>query len=114
MTLATSMRRELLVEFVIYALSSALASFLWRVPYLLAFCLFLVSVFALYRWHTRSDLLVYFIGFVLGPAAEGVAVHFGAWAYSKPFFLIPIWLPFLWGIAVLFVKRLAETLTKGI
>ena len=114
MKLAISMRRELIVEIAVYALSSALASFLWRVPYFLAFCLVLVSVFALYRWHTRSDLLVYFIGFVLGPAAEGVAVYFGAWAYSKPFFLIPIWLPFLWGIAVIFVKRLAETLTKGV
>jgi hypothetical protein len=111
---ASAMRRDLLVEIAIYVSSIVLASLLWRAPYLLAVGFLLVSVFALYRWHTRSDLLVYLIGFILGPTGEAVAVYFGAWQYSKPLFLIPIWLPFLWGITALFLKRLAETLAKGV
>jgi hypothetical protein len=61
------------------------------------------------RWHSRSDLIFYFVAFSLGPAGEVVAVYCGAWEYSKPFYLIPIWLPFLWGIAALFMKKISET-----
>jgi hypothetical protein len=41
---------------------------------------------------------------------ESVAVYFGAWDYSKPLYLIPIWLPFLWGITALFMKNICETI----
>ena len=67
----------------------------------------------LWPWHRRSDVFFYAAGFVLGPLGEMMAVHFGAWQYAKPFFLVPIWLPFLWGIAGLFVKRLCETLLQS-
>ena len=102
----------LAVEIGIYALSVALASILWRNPVILALCYILISLFMLYRWHTKSDLIFYFSAFVLGPIGELVATHFGAWKYSKPTFLIPIWLPFLWGIALLFMKKFSETLIK--
>ena len=100
----------LAVEIGTYALSVALASILWRNPAVLALCYILISLFMLYRWHTKSDLIFYFAAFVLGPIGELVATHYGAWKYSKPAFLIPIWLPFLWGIALLFMKKLSETL----
>ena len=67
------------------------------------------SLFMLYRWHGRADLFYYGTGFVLGPLGEAMAVYFGAWRYAKPQFLIPIWLPFLCGIAALLVKRLCES-----
>jgi len=106
------MKSMLAVEIGIYALSVALASILWRNPVILALCYILISLFMLYRWHTKSDLIFYFAAFVLGPIGEFVATHFGAWKYSKPTFLIPIWLPFLWGIALLFMKKFSETLIK--
>jgi hypothetical protein len=106
------MKSMLAVEIGIYALSVALASILWRNPAILALCYILISLFMLYRWHTKSDLIFYFAAFVLGPIGELVATHFGAWKYSKPTFLIPIWLPFLWGIALLFMKKFSETLIK--
>jgi hypothetical protein len=37
-------------------------------------------------------------------------VAFGAWSYSQPFFFIPTWLPFLWGLAIPVLKNLSETL----
>ena len=106
------MKSMLAVEIGIYALSVTLASILWRNPAILALCYILISLFMLYRWHTKSDLIFYFVAFVLGPIGELVATHFGAWKYSKPTFLIPIWLPFLWGIALLFMKKFSETLIK--
>jgi hypothetical protein len=71
----------------------------------------LVAVFMLYRWHEKSDLIIFFVAFVLGPAAEAIAVYFGAWKYVEPILLIPIWLPFLWGTVVLFFKKLCDTLS---
>jgi len=106
------MKSMLAIEIGIYALCVALAGFLWRNPAILALCYIFISFFLLYRWHTNSDLIFYFTAFVLGPIGELVATYHGAWKYSKPIFLIPIWLPFLWGIALLVMKKLSETLTK--
>ena len=103
------MKKNLFIEITVYALCIALASFLWPSPIVLSLCYILISIFMLYRWHTKSDLIFYFVAFVLGPTGEFVAVYFGAWKYSKPLYLIPLWLPFLWGIAALFIKKLSDT-----
>ena len=45
--------------------------------------------------------------------AEAVAIKFGAWQYSNPTALgVPIWLPLLWGSAIVFIKRFSETVLK--
>ncbi|UCF91247.1 MAG: hypothetical protein JSW39_23700 [Desulfobacterales bacterium] len=107
------MKSMLAIEIGIYALSVALAAFLWRSPAILALCYLSISLFMLYRWHTKGDLIFYFAAFVLGPIGELVATYHGAWQYAKPGYLIPIWLPFLWGIALLFMKKFCETLIKN-
>ncbi len=106
------MKKELLFELCIYAISVALAGLLWRKPPILTISYVTISIIMLTKWHERSDLIFYFVAFGLGPIGEVFAVYLGAWQYSKPFYLIPIWLPFLWGIAALFVKKMSETLLK--
>jgi len=64
----------------------------------------------LHRWHSKGDVLFYSIAFLLGPLREAILVRSGAWVYAKPSFLIPLWLPLLWGIVVLFLKKLCESL----
>lgn len=103
------MKKELVVVVGIYILSVALVCSIWQRPIVLSLCYICISIFMLYRWHRRSDLIFYFIAFFLGPVGEIFAVYFGAFKYSKPFYLIPLWLPFLWGIAALFVKKTFET-----
>jgi hypothetical protein len=71
-----------------------------------------ISLIILLKWHTHGDIFFYVVTFFLGPMGESVAVYFGAWEYSKPFYLIPIWLPFLWGITALFMKNICETILK--
>lgn len=105
------MKRELIILVAIYALCLTLTSGFWHKPIALSLCYILISVFMLARWHGRSDLLFYCAAFVLGPIGEAVAVHFRAWEYAKPLYLIPVWLPFLWGIFGLFLKKVCETLT---
>jgi hypothetical protein len=85
---------------------------LWNKPVVLTIFYTALSIVALTRWHTKSDLLFYFVTFVLGPTGESIAVYLGAWKYPKPLFLIPLWLPFLWGICALFMKNLSETLLR--
>jgi hypothetical protein len=105
------MKKALVVELGIYLVAIALVSLLWDRPMVLTLCFVAMSVLVLWRWHTRSDLFIYGVGFVLGPGAEAVAIHFGAWAYAKPWLLVPLWLPPVWGIAAVVMRRLAETLT---
>ena len=106
------MNKDLAIGFIIYVLCIALASFIWHRPIALFLCYLIISIIMLCNWHSKSDLVFYFVAFVLGTIADLLAVHFGAWEYSKPFFLIPIWLPFLWGITGLFIKKISETLVK--
>ncbi len=106
------MKRDLIFELGLYAVCIVLVGLLWHTPVVLTICYMALSVIALAKWHTKSDLLFYSVTFVLGPLGESVAVYLGAWKYSEPLFLIPMWLPFLWGICALFMKNISETLLE--
>ena len=57
---------------------------------------------------SKHDVKLFFAGFILGPLAEAICIHFGAWRYSETFILgFPIYLPFVWGNAALYFKRIA-------
>jgi hypothetical protein len=107
------MKRELTFELGSYALCIILAGWLWPKPVTLTICYAAISIVALIKWHTKSDLLFYFVTFVLGPMGESVAIYLGAWKYSNPLYLIPLWLPFLWGICALFMKHISETIVTS-
>ena len=107
------MARDFLIEAVVYVLAIGLASYLWPTPGTLLVCYLIISLLMLFRWHTRSDLVFYFVAFVFGSFADAVAVRFGAWEYTEAPFLIPIWLPPLWGIAALLLKKIAETFVRN-
>lgn len=107
------MKKELTFELGVYFLSIVLVGTLWHKPVALTICYVVISIALFVKWHTKSDFLFYFITFVLGPTGESVAVYLGAWEYSRPLYLIPSWLPFLWGICALFLKNISETILKS-
>jgi hypothetical protein len=86
-----------------------LTSVLWRHPLALTALLIATGV-AIYALRpSRTSACVYFVGFLFGPLAEGVSIRTGAWEYASPTFLgIPLWLPFVWGIAALFIQNSAD------
>jgi len=100
-------------ELSIYILCILLVGSFWNEPVILTICYIAISIAVLMKWHTKSDLLFYFITFFLGPLGESVAIYLGAWEYSRPLYLIPSWLPFLWGICALFLKNISETILKS-
>jgi hypothetical protein len=105
-------KKDLAIEISIYVVSVTLVSLLWQRPVTLCLCCLFMSSFMLYRWHSRSDLIFYSVAFVFGSAADMIAVTFGAWRYSEALYLVPIWLPLLWGIAALLLKRISESVLR--
>jgi hypothetical protein len=98
----------------ILAFSTLLATAaLWRHPLALIALVLAVGLGIFLLRPTRPSLVVYAVGFVFGPTAEILGIHAGAWRYSTGDFLgIPIWLPFVWGNAALFIQNAAEVATS--
>ncbi|MFZ3077247.1 MAG: hypothetical protein WA139_02230 [Candidatus Aenigmatarchaeota archaeon] len=92
-----------------FALISLLSvAFFWKFPLMTAGMLAIVSVLMLLIRKSREDILLYAICGVSGALAEYTAIALGAWTYAFPNIAgIPYWLPFLWGIAALFVKNMS-------
>ena len=86
-----------------------LTAVLWRYPVALI-ALLLVTAAAIYRIRPNAtSVVVYATAFVFGPAAEAMSITTGAWEYDASNFLgVPVWLPFVWGNAGLFIQNMAE------
>jgi uncharacterized membrane protein YoaT (DUF817 family) len=86
---------------------------LWRHPVALVVLVFAVGVAIFLLRPTRPSLVVYAVGFIFGPSAEALGIHAGAWSYSSTNLLgIPIWLPFVWGNAALFIQNAGDVATN--
>ena len=90
---------------IVTAISITFVSLFWRDIMLLTASLLSLSIVALWHYHKKNDVVVYSIGAIFGAVAESVCIHFGAWAYTNPTFLIPLWLPIVWGLAALVIRR---------
>ncbi|MFZ1011241.1 MAG: hypothetical protein WAN65_30660 [Candidatus Sulfotelmatobacter sp.] len=95
-----------------YAACIALASALWRDPFFLLSGYIGLSAIMLWRWHSVQDLIFFAVPFFLGPTGEAIAIYHGAWQYAKPLILVPMWLPFAWGCAALYMKKTSDALAE--
>lgn len=109
MGLEMSDRRKFVVNAALALATLFLTAVLWHYPVALI-ALLLVTAVAIYRIRPdATSIVVYATAFVFGPLAEAVSITTGAWAYDSPQLLgIPIWLPFVWGNAGLFILNTAE------
>lgn len=78
----------------------------------------LLMIFVLsWKFLDEKDKYVFVVGAIIGPVIEIIAIYFGVWRYANPTLLgIPMWLPVLYGIASIFIERIARKLIsrKGI
>jgi len=101
--------RAFLYSCVLAILSLVVVAYFWNRPVLLTFIMISISILMLLIWRTKEDLYLYLITGVCGALAEVFAISMGAWTYASPNLKgIPYWLPFLWGVTGLFVKRMAN------
>lgn len=86
-----------------------LTSVLWHYPVGLI-ALLLATALGIYAIRpSATSIVVYMTGFVFGPLAEAVSISTGAWEYDTTHLLgVPVWLPFVWGNAALFIQNMAE------
>lgn len=100
--------RAFAYTYVLAIISLLTVSLLWDMPVFLTTLLIFISGMMLSVWKSRDDLILYASCGITGALAEAFAIKFGAWTYAFPNIGgIPFWLPFLWGIAALFIKRIS-------
>lgn len=87
--MAKRIRKELIFELIVFFLCILSISLFWRQNILVLILLALLYLIGNWFWHGKHDRIFYITGFVLGPAAEIIAVRFGAWIYpnAPPSFL---------------------------
>jgi uncharacterized membrane protein YoaT (DUF817 family) len=77
---------------------------LWQNSPLLMLCLAVMGALILWFGYKNRAHIIYPFGFLIGAIAEILGTSSGAWEYAKPEFMgIPYWLPFVWGIAAVFL-----------
>ena len=105
--------KELVFEIILFSAGIAAISLFYKNNLLLTVLLILAWLIGIKFWHKKHDIYFLLAGAIIGPLGEIVCIHFGAWQYANPTFLgIPIWLPFVWGLAVVLIKRFAEIFIK--
>lgn len=79
----------------------------WKNSLLLALLLAVLSILMIGIGKIKKDFYLYIIVFFIGSLTEAIGIAFGVWAYNQPDIIgIPYWLPFVWGNAGIFIKRL--------
>ena len=113
MHFAKKIKKELILEFFIFAVGMAIISLFYNNNLLTTVLLIIAWSIGIKFWHKKHDIYFFMTGAVIGPLGEIACIYFGAWEYTNPNFLgIPIWLPFAWGLATMLVKRIAESFVK--
>jgi len=105
--------KSLIFEIIVFVVGLAIICLFYE-NNILTFVLLLLGFIGVITLHPKKhDLLFFFFAFVIGPIGEIVAIHFGVWTYANPSFLgIPIWLPLVWGLAFICIKRFIQIFEK--
>lgn len=107
------LEKELLFDIVLFGVGILFIVLFYQNNILLTALLLVAWLFALKFWHKKHDAYFFIVGAIVGPIGEIIAIYFGVWQYANPSFLgIPMWLPFVWGLAIVLIKRIAEIFVK--
>jgi len=105
--------REVFYMAIAYIIGITLTFSLWQNNLLVASMLALLWAISIKYWHTKTDNILFVLGFFGGMLGEINAVQLGIWSYANPTFLwIPLWLPLVWGETVVIAKRIADILSQ--
>ena len=109
----SKIEKELVFDVILFVLGVTAVALLYKNNAALASLMLIGWLIAIKMWHKKEDTYIFIIAAAAGTIAEAVAIKFGAWHYANPTALgVPIWLPLLWGSAVVFIKRFSETVLR--
>ena len=115
MRFTRNIEKEVVLEIILFTAGIASISLFYENNLLLTLLLAVMLFAGMKFWHKKRDFSYFISGAVIGPAAEIICVYFGVWQYSNPSFLgIPMWLPLIWGLGTILIKRIAETIEKTV
>lgn len=111
MEMESILKRKILIiiEFLFFLIEALSVMFLYKNQIVLLTLLSISSIIYLLILKNYKYLLVFVLAMIIGPIAEIGAILNGGWYYTQTSFLIiPLWLPFAWGIVILFISRLCD------
>lgn len=103
---------KVLFVILVYIISIISVILFWKDIILLSFILLILSIVTLALWHRKNDIITFFFGVIFGWVSESVCIYFGVWKYTNPTYLVPLWLPLLWGIAAMVIRRFTLEIEK--
>jgi len=113
MNFSKNIKIELILDLIVFVVGIAFISLFYWDNILLTGLLIIAWFFGLKFWHKKHDIYFFITGAIVGSVGEIICISFGVWQYANPTFLgIPLWLPFVWGLATMLIKRIAEIFVK--
>lgn len=104
-------KTKIFLHYLLSVASVVIVPLFWRHDFLMFVILAIISILLLLLGKSKKELFLYFIFAIAGSLAEATQMSTGAWKYSHPTILgLVYWMPLVWGIAGIFVKRLCEHL----
>jgi len=93
----------------------AVVPLLWQHSLLVTILLSGGSISSLLYCRGKERLIAFIIAAILGPFAEYISVIKGVWEYKIPSpFILPLWLPLVWGYLVILFRELSLFLDQKI
>lgn len=94
-------------------ISALLVIMFWQNNILLTSLLLLLSVLVfVFLWKDKKGIITFLVGAFFGGVMEAICIYFNVWSYSNPTYLIPMWLPVLWGMTALVLRRFTLIIEK--
>jgi len=84
----------------------------YKYTFLCLLLMIAVSGFMVFIDSNKKTFKFFILVGLSGALAESVAIYFGAWQYQNDFIIgVPLYLPFVWGNAGIFIKYVANKIT---
>lgn len=100
---------KILAHYLLSISSLFLVGLFYTEEILLFLLLGVLATNILLLYFSKKEVVLFVLVGIAGTLAEVIAIAFGAWTYAdKSLYTVPFWLPVLWGIAGIFIKRLYE------
>ncbi|MFC1687486.1 hypothetical protein ACFL0L_02815 [Patescibacteria group bacterium] len=103
----------LFLDLLLYLTTTIVTLFLWETNIALTLVLTFMLILSLLKFHKRADFFFIILAMIIGTIVEIIATHIGVWEHGNQYiFKIPLWIPALYGLFALIVRRTSITVNR--